>query len=344
MVTRIAGSRRGDALSPVAAVPRGHYADSHSPYSASSNDNGTADGLWSPARCHEVTPATYGVEGEYGTLRSVLMASPEHLDLVPSNSVSQESMRNGLSCSALEAFEQHTALVTALANEGVDVHVGPPASGMPDLCVARDAATMTPWGMICLAPGAAHRRAEVGMLLTSLEAIRVPVIGRIESGRIEGGDVCIVRPGLVVIGVSGVRTDESGADALASVFHSAGWDVRRQSFDPHFLHLDTQFCMVDRNLALACTDVLDDSFLDWVRAQGIDMLPVSYKEARRLGCNVLSLGDRRVISAGSTPRVDAALEQRGYRVIQVPLSQFTRCGGGAHCLTLPLARSEVPSI
>jgi N-dimethylarginine dimethylaminohydrolase len=149
----------------------------------------------------------------------------------------------------------------------------------------------------------------------------------------------MIRPGLLAIGVSGERTDEAGADALAAMYRGRGWSVVTCSFDPHFLHLDTQFCMVGERLALACTDVLDDRFIALLGAEGIDLVEVSYKEARRLGCNILSLGDRRVLSAGTAPRVDHALVARGYRVMPIDLGEFVQCGGGVHCLTRPLKRA-----
>ena len=110
-------------------------------------------------------------------------------------------------------------------------------------------------------------------------------------------------------------------------------------FDPHFLHLDTQFAMVGDGLALACADVLSDDFLLSLGRYGIELIPVSYKEARTLGCNVLALGDRRVLTASSNSRVNALLEARGYTVETLEIDQFTRCGGGVHCLTMPLART-----
>jgi len=96
--------------------------------------------------------------------------------------------------------------------------------------------------------------------------------------------------------------------------------------------------MVDERRALACTDVLDDGFLLQMEAQGIELLPVSYKEARKLGCNVLSLGKGRVLASAENKRVNGMLRTLGYKVIEADIGQFTRCGGGVHCLTMPLAR------
>jgi N-dimethylarginine dimethylaminohydrolase len=165
------------------------------------------------------------------------------------------------------------------------------------------------------------------------------VFGRIGQGRIEGGDVMILRPGTLLIGVSGERTDDEGAEALGDIFRGKGWTVIRQRIDPEHLHLDTIFCMVDRDLAVACTDMLDPAFIARVEGKGIDLLPVPYRDVRQLGCNLLSLGGKRVVTAGTCSRLDAQLAERGYRSIAVDLSEFTMCGGGVHCLTMPLRRA-----
>jgi N-dimethylarginine dimethylaminohydrolase len=281
----------------------------------------------------------FGVDSAYGLLQSVLLADPRHLALVPCNSVSNEAAREGLAPCQERAVRQHAGLVAALRGEGVEVRLVPADTGLPDLAFTRDTSLMTPWGLIGLRPGAAHRTREVDVVLESARAAGVPVLGRVEHGRIEGGDVAILRPGVVLIGISGERTDEAGAHALGAIFRRKGWQVLTYRFDPHFLHLDTLLCLADRGLAMACTDVLEEPLLTKLGDMGIDLIPVSYKEARRLGCNLLALGDRRVVTAGTSSRLDAELAVRGYRAIAIDLSEFTLCGGGVHCLTMPLRRA-----
>lgn len=300
-----------------------------------------ADALLTPAPPQRRIAAAigHGVDSEYGRLQSVLLADSRHLALVPCNSVSNEAAREGKAPDLARAVRQHANLVAALRDEGVTVRLVPADPGLPDLAFTRDTSLMTPWGLIGLRPGAAHRTREVDAVLEAARGAGVPVLGRIEQGRIEGGDICIARPGLLIVGMSGDRTDEAGAEALARIFRRQGWEVVTTRFDPHFLHLDTMLCFADRDLAVACTDVLDDRFIARLEALGIALMPVGYKEARRLGCNLLALGERRVVTAGTCSRVDAELSRRGYRSIAVDLSEFTMCGGGVHCLTMPLARA-----
>jgi N-dimethylarginine dimethylaminohydrolase len=280
----------------------------------------------------------FGVSGETDRLTEVLLCRPTYLEAVPCCSVTRASLSDGFTPSIVEATRQHMVLEAILEANGISTRMLPAQPGMPDMCFTRDSAVMTPWGLLGLNPSSAHRRSETAQMLVYARNARVPTLGAIEIGTVEGGDVCILSDGLLVVGWSGERTDACGAEAVCELFRAAGWRTITYRFDPHFLHLDTQFCMVDDGLALACVDVLSNDFLRQIAAEGIEMIPVTYKEAQRLGCNLLALGDRRVIASAGNARVAGELRRRGVQVDTVDVSQFERCGGGIHCLTMPLAR------
>lgn len=286
-----------------------------------------------------VRPDTASVSSETDPLASVILCPPTFLSPVPCCSVTRERLRDGFATSTPVALRQHAALADVLARCGVSCHMLPPQPDLADLCFTRDIAVSTPWGMVALNPALPHRRREADHIARCAAQWTGQPVTRVDGGTIEGGDVCIVRPGLLILGVSGERTDEAGASAFAARFEADGWDVLRYRYDPHFLHLDTIFCMLDRHTALACTDVLDDAFLAALAERGIRVLPVTYKEARRLGCNILSIDGHRVLSGASTPRVAAAMRAAGFAVTEVDIDQFAACGGGIHCLTMPLART-----
>jgi len=280
----------------------------------------------------------WGVDSEYGRLTDVMLSSPQHLELVPCNGVSIESHRSGFACSAEVAAEQHDRLVGALEAEGVRCHVVPPVEGLADLSFARDATLMSPWGLIALSPAVEHRLAEVEHIRNSVREWNVPLLGAVTEGRVEGGDVCLLRPGLIAIGYGADRTDEPGAHSLARLFERRGWQAILTRFDRRFLHLDTVFTLTHRDLAVACRDALEPEFLRHVEELGIEIMDVTVAEVQKLSANLLSLGDKRVVSPADNHRVNALLERRGYKVVRVAIDQFTRCGGGVHCLTMPLAR------
>jgi len=100
----------------------------------------------------------------------------------------------------------------------------------------------------------------------------------------------------------------------------------------------TRALRVARRFCRIANDVLEEAFLEAVKARHIELLPVSYKEARRLGCNVLSLDGHSIVSGASTPRVSAMLRHSGFEVLEVDLDELAACGGGVHCLTMPFER------
>lgn len=286
-----------------------------------------------------LTGQTWGLSSESDRLTDVLVVSPDHLAPVPCCSVTREKLRAGYRTDHSAARSEHGALVEALRRADVRVRMVAGSPDLPDMVYARDAGLMTPWGYLPLAPGAPHRRREARVLAEHVRSLGIPVLPQVAGGTIEGGDISVFRDGLVLIGCSGERTDESGARAVAGLFEQHGWRAIVYRFDPHFLHLDTQLSALSAKQALACVDVLDDSFLTTLEGEGIDLVPVSYKAARRLGCNVLSLGDGRILAA-SGAGLATRLSAGGYRVTELDLDQFTSCGGGVHCLTLPLARQR----
>lgn len=283
-------------------------------------------------------PHTAAVSGETDPLTAVALCPPAFLSAVPCCSVTREHLRDGFATSTGQAMAQHRALHETLAARGVACHILPAEPDLADLCFTRDVAVTTPWGLVALNPALPHRARESAHLARVAGQWTTGAIARVAEGTIEGGDVCIARPGLLILGISGERTDEVGANAFAARFEAEGWEVLRYRYDPHFLHLDTMFCMLDATRALACTEVLDDAFLAAVAARGISVLPVTYKEARRLGCNILSLDGHTILAGAATPRVSAMMRGAGFEVVELAIDQFTACGGGIHCLTMPLAR------
>jgi N-dimethylarginine dimethylaminohydrolase len=111
----------------------------------------------------------------------VLLADPRHLALVPCNSVSNQSIREGRAPCTAKATRQHGGLVSALRAEGVEVRLVPADTGLPDLAFTRDTSLMTPWGLIGLRPGADHRKREVDVVMAAARGPECPCSGA--SGR-----------------------------------------------------------------------------------------------------------------------------------------------------------------
>jgi arginine deiminase len=283
------------------------------------------------------------VTSETGTLREVLLCPPDHYRWIPSNAVARRTLAAGGQPDSRALAAQHAELAAALAEAGVEVHLLPPAPHLPYMAYTRDQAVVTPWGPVLCQLERPQRRGEYAAVLdwhaAQGEGERGAFWRKSSAGTLEGGDVHILRDGLAVIGMSGGRTDAAGAEQLALWLREEGWECRIEPFDEHFLHLDVLFCMAAEGLAVACTDVLEEGFLDWLAAHRIRVIPVPYREAMRLGCNVLALGEGRVISSRGSTALNAALRAEGLSVLDPELSLFAAGGGGPHCLTCPLVRA-----
>ena len=281
------------------------------------------------------------VASETAPLREVLLCPPDHYRWIPTNSIVRRTLAGeGQSPATAHLKAQHAELVHAIEQGGATVHLIHPEPHLPYMAYTRDSVVVTHRGPVLCQLERPQRRGEYAPLTEWHEAHGSRFWRRSSAGTLEGGDIHIIRPGLAAIGASGGRTDHTGAEQLAGWLRDEGWEVRVEDFDEHFLHLDVLFCMAAENLAVACEDVLDPAFLGWLREHGIRWIPVPYRAAMQLGCNILALGHGRVVSARESTDLNAALRAEGLEVLDPALSLFTAGGGGPHCLTCPLRRDS----
>jgi N-dimethylarginine dimethylaminohydrolase len=57
-----------------------------------------------------------------------------------------------------------------------------------------------------------------------------------------------------------------------------------------------------------------------------------------LGCNVVALGNDRVLSTAGAKDLNAKLRAAGFKVYDPDMTMFTWAGGGVHCMCQPLNR------
>nr|WP_298798533.1 arginine deiminase family protein [uncultured Acetobacter sp.] len=280
------------------------------------------------------------IDSETGELADVLLCPPEYYQWIPSNDIAIQTMANGGKIDRAALNAQFKELVSTLKEADVSCHFLKPKPDMPYQVYTRDSSQTTPFGTVVTRLMRKERVEEE----SEIRSFYAPdeIWKSCTKGYIEGGDIHIIRPGLLAVGVSGGRTDDAGATEFISWFEEAGWTCRKIRFPEHFLHLDVIFTMVAENLAIAAVDCLSDEDLDWFKAQGIRLLPVTYKEAMRdMGCNVLALGKDRVVSPYHSTRINAMLRAEGLTVLDPELNQFSPGGGSIHCMTMPLRRKSL---
>ncbi|HUW80549.1 MAG TPA: arginine deiminase family protein, partial [Acidocella sp.] len=201
----------------------------------------------------------FHVDSETGRLRDVLLCKPVNYHWIDTNAVAHATLTSGAANDTARLQAQYAELEAALTQAGVNLHYTKPEPQLPYQVYTRDSSQTTPWGPVLTQLAMKQRRGEYASLL-DFHAQHGGFYKYATAGTVEGGDIHIIRPGLLVIGHSGVRTTAEGAAQFAGFFTDQGWEVKLVPFAEHFLHLDVLFCMATPRLAVACIDVLGESF------------------------------------------------------------------------------------
>jgi arginine deiminase len=323
------------------------------------------------ARNHAITTALAGLHlGD--TMRTYLArflhdASPEELTGYLTAGIRNDEVRGG------------TGLVTSLLASD-DFLVDP----LPNLLFTRDSSV---WvrdrvAVTSLAMPARARETQLTELIYT-EHPRFQGTRKIHGWHhehVEGGDVLLLAPGVIAVGV-GERTTPAGAERFArQVFHA---DLAHTVLavpitqERATMHLDTVCTMVDVDKIVMYPNVADslrayavtlagradddrDLVLDVAgaepflvaaaKAMGIDTLhqidtgldPVTAeREQWDDGNNTLALAPRVTVAYERNDETNARLEEAGIEVIRIAGSELGSGRGGPRCMSCPVAREPL---
>ncbi len=282
----------------------------------------------------------WGADCEYGVLRDVLLGPAQHYEWLKTSSVSKKSIRRRYPFNAQTAVAQHSEMVAAYESAGVTCHILEPDEALPYQIFARDSSVMTPYGAVITNMANWWRRGENFRAIQTYEKLGIPIYDYVTAGTFEGGDFNVIEPGTVLIGWEGDegRSQLSAAEQLRDWFEAEGWEVMLADIDPFYVHIDLMVVMLAPKLAAVCLESTDASVVDWLASKQIEIIPVPFKDTLDLGCNVVALGNDRVL----LPRHSKTLRERarahGLEVFDPDVSMITPGGGGVHCMCQALRR------
>ena len=240
-------------------------------------------------------------------------------------------------------LEQHAAFVALLERLGCGVEVLPPTDDMPDACFTYDPAFVIPSGVIELRGAKAVRAGEPPLLTADLQALGVPVVGRLTGeATADGGDMFWLDESTLAVGRS-YRTNQAAIDQLRPMLAADGVSI--EVFDlphdlgPEFcLHLMSVISPVREDLAVVFERLAPVALLQALAARGIDYVCVPDEDYLSLGCNVLTVRPGVVIMANGNDATAALLRNRGVEVHFYEASEINKGEGGPTCLTRPIKR------
>jgi len=247
------------------------------------------------------------------------------------------------------AQSQHEILCGLLSESGAEVaHLPATESLTLDAVYAHDASLATDYGLVLMNPGKKNRVAEAQAHANFCGQLGIPVFGEIRlPGSSESGDMVWLDSRTLLIG-DGYRTNKAGIEQMRSLLSSKdslkNVDVLSAPL-PYgrgpsaCLHLMSLMSMLDEQTILVDLPWLTVETVELLKERGFRLIEIEYGERETLACNVLSLGNKRVIAIEENVKTNQRLRDAGFDVRTFPGSEICINGaGGPTCLTRPLLR------
>jgi N-dimethylarginine dimethylaminohydrolase len=275
----------------------------------------------------------------HGRVRKILLCAPDFYRELPISAIASSSMDAGDKVDLELAKRMHAGLVVALQEADVELEWERPHPDHHWQVYTRDFGVNTPQGPLVGKYKYEQRWGDEEFAIESFDKLGVPIVGRVGMGAVEGGDCWMLDETTLVIG-SGNRSTLSGIENAAQIMKAYGVEVVPVEFLAKWNHLDMIFSVVAEKLCLYSPDGLPDGYVKFLKDRGWRLLPVPLEEVLKTGCNVLALGDGKILSFEENPIVNDMLQAEGFEIIAPPLREFTKMGGGPHCLTFELQRDK----
>lgn len=241
------------------------------------------------------------------------------------------------------AQQQHQELCRQLQLAGVEV-LELPAS--PDLSLdavyTHDPSLTTDRGMVILHPGKASRIPETHAHKKFCHDFGIPLLGQIEPPAVaEAGDMVWLDATTLLVGC-GYRTNAAGIFQLRALLGGINVipaPLPYGSGPSACLHLMSLMSLLDEQTVLLDLPWLAVETVELLKARHYRFIEIDASERDTLACNVLALGDRRLLALAENSKTNARLRAAGFEVSTFSGSEIgINGGGGPTCLTRPLLR------
>ncbi|MDD5932460.1 MAG: arginine deiminase [Oscillospiraceae bacterium] len=198
-----------------------------------------------------------------------------------------------------------------------------------------------------------------------------------ETSSLEGGDILVLSPEVLAVGIS-QRTREDSIDTLAeAVLGKSDTFKKVLAFNipktRSFMHLDTVFTMVDRDKFTVHPNILqsitvfvmeldenrqmritqedgrlEDILKEHLHLDHVTLIPCgrggaidAAREQWSDGSNTLAIAPGEVVVYARNDVTNRSLEDAGVRIHVIPSAELSRGRGGPRCMSMPLWREDI---
>jgi dimethylargininase len=227
---------------------------------------------------------------------------------------------------AARAASQHAAYEQALAEAGLEIVRLPELADDPDAVFVEDTALLLDGHAVITRPGAASRAGETDSTAAGLA--NAFELHRIDRGFVDGGDV--LRIGRTLYVGRSSRTDATGLSALDEIASAIGYRVVEAQLRD-CLHLKTGATFAGADASGTPVLLFNERCVDPGQFAGVEPLAVAPDEPAAANC--VRAGDSLILPGGS-PRTAERLRERGFRVVEVDVSELQKAEAGVTCMSL----------
>jgi dimethylargininase len=220
------------------------------------------------------------------------------------------------------ARAQHRAYVHALAELGCEVVELLAEPDLPDSVFVEDTAVILPEVAVITRPGADSRKPET----ESIARVLAPLLNLVHvqaPAAVDGGDVLVLGK-KIYVGLS-TRSNQEAIDQLNERLGGYGYSVSGLALND-CLHLKSAVTRVDDQTLL-----INKSWVEASHFDGFELVEVDPSEPYAANC--LPIGDS-ILFPAAFPKTCARLEEKGYRVVAVDVSELAKAEGAVTCCSL----------
>lgn len=302
-----------------------------------------------PAPSHP-PPEKFNGHSMTGELLRVMVCPPENAGWdVPEKAAAWQELGFQHAPNFPTARRQHEILCRLLSESGAEVvHLPAIESLTLDAVYAHDASLATDHGLVLMNPGKNNRVPEAQAHASFCVQMGIPVFGEIKlPGTSESGDIVWLDSRTLLVG-DGYRTNKAGIEQLRSLLASkdSAKNVEVRSAPLPYgpgpsacLHLMSLMSMLDEQTILVDLPYLAVESVELLKAREFRLIEIESSERDSLACNVLSLGQKRLIALEENSKTNQRMRDAGFDVRTFSGSEMCINGaGGPTCLTRPLQR------
>ncbi len=225
------------------------------------------------------------------------------------------------------ARAQHHEYVQALKKLGCDVIELPAESDLPDSVFVEDAAFILPEVAVITRPGADSRKPETESIIRAL-APHIRLVRVREPATIDGGDVLVLGK-YIYVGLS-TRSNQEAVDQLNDLLGEYGYTVTGVQMHD-CLHLKTAVTRLGDSVLL-----INPKWVDTHHFGNFNWIEVDPSEPFAANCLPIAGS---VIYPTAFPKTCAKLENAGYHLTTIDVSELAKAEGAVTCCSLILPGS-----